>query len=90
MRTEIKRLHRELPVTTVYVTHDQSEAMSLSDRVVVMNLGAVAQVDTPDGIYLRPADLFVAGFVGCAGDEPASGFAERFRGTTCAACWKAD
>src|SRR5271163_3893647 len=64
MRTEIRRLHRELPVTTVYVTHDQSEAMALSDRVVVMNQGAVAQVDTPDGIYARPADLFVAGFVG--------------------------
>ena len=64
MRTEIRQLHREVPVTTVYVTHDQSEAMSLSDRIVVMNQGAVAQVDTPDGIYLRPADLFVAGFVG--------------------------
>jgi ABC-type sugar transport system ATPase subunit len=64
MRTEIKRLHREVAVTTVYVTHDQSEAMALSDRVVVMNQGAVAQVDTPEGIYLRPADLFVAGFVG--------------------------
>ncbi len=64
MRTEIRRLHRELPVTTVYVTHDQSEAMALSDRVVVMNQGAVAQVDTPEGIYQRPANLFVAGFVG--------------------------
>jgi multiple sugar transport system ATP-binding protein len=64
MRTEIKRLHREVPITTVYVTHDQSEAMALSDRVVVMNQGAVAQVDTPEGIYARPADLFVAGFVG--------------------------
>ena len=64
MRTEIKRLHRELPVTTVYVTHDQSEAMALSDRVVVMNQGAVAQVATPDNIYWQPADLFVAGFVG--------------------------
>jgi ABC-type sugar transport system ATPase subunit len=64
MRAEIKRLHRELPVTTVYVTHDQSEAMSLSDRVVVMNQGSAAQVDTPDGIYSRPANLFVAGFVG--------------------------
>ncbi len=64
MRTEIKRLHRELPVTTMYVTHDQSEAMALSDRVVVMEHGAVAQVDTPDGIYWRPASLFVAGFVG--------------------------
>ena len=64
MRTEIKRLHRELPVTTMYVTHDQSEAMALSDRVVVMEHGAVAQVDLPDGIYWRPASLFVAGFVG--------------------------
>jgi multiple sugar transport system ATP-binding protein len=64
MRTEIKRLHRELPITTMYVTHDQSEAMALSDRVVVMEHGAVAQVDTPDGIYWRPTNLFVAGFVG--------------------------
>ncbi len=64
MRTEIRRLHRELPVTTVYVTHDQSEAMALSDRVVVMNQGAVAQMDTPEGIYQRPANLFVASFVG--------------------------
>ena len=64
MRTEIKRLHRELPVTTMYVTHDQSEAMALSDRVVVMDHGRVAQADTPDGIYSRPASLFVAEFVG--------------------------
>jgi ABC-type sugar transport system ATPase subunit len=64
MRTEIRRLHRELPVTTMYVTHDQSEAMALSDRVVVMNQGAVSQVDTPEGIYQRPANLFVAEFVG--------------------------
>ncbi len=64
MRAELKRLHRELPVTTLYVTHDQSEAMSLSDRVVVMNKGHVVQVDTPQAIYRRPADLFVAGFVG--------------------------
>jgi ABC-type sugar transport system ATPase subunit len=64
MRTEIRRLHRELPVTTVYVTHDQSEAMALSDRVVVMHQGAVSQMDTPEGIYQRPDNLFVAGFVG--------------------------
>jgi multiple sugar transport system ATP-binding protein len=64
MRTEIKRLHRDLPVTTLYVTHDQSEAMALSDRVVVMDHGTVAQVDTPEGIYARPASLFVAEFVG--------------------------
>jgi multiple sugar transport system ATP-binding protein len=64
MRTEIRRLHRELPVTTVYVTHDQSEAMALSDRVVVMHQGAVSQMDTPEDIYQRPTNLFVAGFVG--------------------------
>ncbi|MGH7154219.1 MAG: ABC transporter ATP-binding protein, partial [Acetobacteraceae bacterium] len=64
MRTEIRRLHREVPVTTAYVTHDQSEAMALSDRVVVMNQGAVVQLDTPNTIYSRPANLFVAGFVG--------------------------
>jgi multiple sugar transport system ATP-binding protein len=64
MRTEIRRLHREVPVTTMYVTHDQSEAMALSDRVVVMSHGAVAQLDTPEQIYDRPANLFVAGFVG--------------------------
>jgi multiple sugar transport system ATP-binding protein len=64
MRTEIRRLHRELPVTTMYVTHDQSEAMALSNRVVVMNHGSVLQLDTPQGIYDRPANLFVAGFVG--------------------------
>jgi ABC-type sugar transport system ATPase subunit len=64
MRTEIKRLHREFGITTIYVTHDQSEAMALSDRVVVMNRGTVAQVDTPERIYQYPADRFVADFVG--------------------------
>ena len=64
MRTEIKRLHREFGITTIYVTHDQSEAMALSDRVVVMNRGTVAQVDTPERIYRYPADKFVADFVG--------------------------
>lgn len=64
MRTEIKRLHREFPVTTLYVTHDQSEAMALSDRIVVMNRGAINQIGTPEAIYQRPANKFVAGFVG--------------------------
>jgi len=64
MRSEIKRLHREYPVTTIYVTHDQSEAMALSDRVVVMRDGRVVQVDTPAAIYSRPANSFVAAFVG--------------------------
>ncbi len=64
MRSEIKRLHRQFPITTVYVTHDQAEAMALSDRVAVMNHGVVVQVGTPAEVYHRPADVFVAGFVG--------------------------
>jgi ABC-type sugar transport system ATPase subunit len=64
MRTEIRRLHREFGITTIYVTHDQSEAMALSDRIVVMNRGVVAQVGTPDSVYQYPADKFVADFVG--------------------------
>jgi ABC-type sugar transport system ATPase subunit len=64
MRGEIKRLHRQFPVTTIYVTHDQAEAMVLSDRVVVMNRGVVVQVGTPSEIYRSPAHVFVAGFVG--------------------------
>jgi multiple sugar transport system ATP-binding protein len=64
MRSEIKRLHRQFPITTIYVTHDQSEALTLSDRVVVMNRGVVAQVGSPAEIYHQPADSFVADFVG--------------------------
>jgi ABC-type sugar transport system ATPase subunit len=64
MRTEIKRLHREFGITTIYVTHDQSEAMALSDRIVVMNRGLVVQADTPEQVYRSPADTFVADFVG--------------------------
>ena len=64
MRTEIKRLHREFGIATIYVTHDLSEAMALSDRVVVMNRGVVAQVGTPESAYQYPADEFVADFVG--------------------------
>jgi multiple sugar transport system ATP-binding protein len=64
MRGELKRLHRELGATTVYVTHDQVEALTLSDRIAVMNLGELMQVGTPEEIYKRPADLFVARFVG--------------------------
>ncbi|HLZ61285.1 MAG TPA: ABC transporter ATP-binding protein [Ktedonosporobacter sp.] len=66
MRIEIKRLHEELGLTTLYVTHDQTEAMSLSDRVVVMRLGHIEQVGTPQDIYNAPGSLFVAGFMGYA------------------------
>ncbi|MEM9657141.1 MAG: TOBE domain-containing protein, partial [Planctomycetota bacterium] len=64
MRAEIKRLHRQMKVTTVYVTHDQEEAMTLGDRVAVMHDGAVRQCDAPLKIYDHPADRFVASFVG--------------------------
>ncbi len=64
MRTEIARLHRRLGTTTIYVTHDQVEAMTLGDRITVMREGVVQQVDTPLAVYQRPANLFVAGFIG--------------------------
>jgi len=63
-RAEIKHLQHELGVTTVYVTHDQIEAMTLAHRVAVMNHGEIRQLATPEVIYDRPADLFVAGFIG--------------------------
>jgi len=64
MRVEIKRLQRELGVTSIYVTHDQVEAMTLSDQLVVMNGGRVEQIGRPTEVYLRPATTFVAGFIG--------------------------
>jgi len=64
MRTEIARLHRSLGTTMIYVTHDQVEAMTLGQRIVVLNEGVVQQIDAPMRIYERPANLFVAGFLG--------------------------
>ena len=64
MRTEIRKLHHELRVTTIYVTHDQIEAMTLAERIVVMRDGSVEQIGTPDEVYNQPATLFVAGFIG--------------------------
>jgi sn-glycerol 3-phosphate transport system ATP-binding protein len=64
MRLEIKRLQSSLKVTSVYVTHDQVEAMTLADRLVVMNGGIAEQIDTPANIYEKPATTFVAGFIG--------------------------
>ncbi|WP_372728353.1 ABC transporter ATP-binding protein [Nocardioides sp.] len=63
-RTDIAKLQADLGVTTVYVTHDQVEAMTMGDRVAVMKLGELQQVDTPLGLYDRPVNLFVAGFIG--------------------------
>jgi multiple sugar transport system ATP-binding protein len=64
MRTEIKKVHQKVRTTTVYVTHDQVEAMTLADRVVVMNHGRIEQVGAPNDLYHAPATKFVAGFIG--------------------------
>jgi len=64
MRAEIARIQRDLGVTTIYVTHDQSEAMTLGDRVCVLRGGVLQQVDRPQVLYDNPANLFVAGFIG--------------------------
>ncbi len=64
MRTEIKKLHRTVATTIIYVTHDQVEAMTLAERIVVMRDGYIEQVGTPDEVYNRPDSIFVAGFIG--------------------------
>ncbi|MDQ6673090.1 MAG: sn-glycerol-3-phosphate ABC transporter ATP-binding protein UgpC [Chloroflexota bacterium] len=72
MRAELKRLHQELQSTVIYVTHDQMEAMTMADRIAVMSGGLVQQLGTPHEIYERPANVFVAGFVG----SPAMNFVQ--------------
>ncbi|MEM1333736.1 MAG: ATP-binding cassette domain-containing protein, partial [Actinomycetota bacterium] len=64
MRTEIARIQQELGITTIYVTHDQVEAMTMGDRVVVLKDGVLQQADTPANLYSNPANMFVAGFIG--------------------------
>ena len=64
MRAELKHLHHELRITTIYVTHDQMEAMTLATRIAVMNKGVIQQLAPPEAIYNDPANLFVAGFIG--------------------------
>ncbi|MCF0131928.1 MAG: TOBE domain-containing protein, partial [Pseudobutyrivibrio sp.] len=64
MRTEISKLHDRLEATMIYVTHDQTEAMTLGTRIVVMKDGVVQQIDTPEQLYTNPCNLFVAGFIG--------------------------
>jgi ABC-type Fe3+/spermidine/putrescine transport system ATPase subunit len=82
MRFEIRRLHDEFKMTTVYVTHDQSEAMVTSDQIVVMNHGAVEQIDAPYALYNRPRTRFVATFIGRTNLLPATRVGEKvdFRG----------
>jgi multiple sugar transport system ATP-binding protein len=64
MRTEISKLHQKLGTTFIYVTHDQTEAMTMGDRIVVMKDGIIQQIDTPQALYERPGNKFVAGFLG--------------------------
>ncbi|MDY4448617.1 ABC transporter ATP-binding protein, partial [Gemmiger sp.] len=64
MRTEITKLHQRLQTTFIYVTHDQTEAMTMGDRIVVMKDGLIQQVDTPQNLYDYPCNIFVAGFIG--------------------------
>lgn len=64
MRSEIKRLHRDLGTTFIYVTHDQTEALTMGDRIVVLDKGKIQQVATPSEIYNNPKNKFVAGFIG--------------------------
>ena len=70
MRREIKRFQREIGFTALFVTHDQEEALSLSDRIVVLNGGAVEQIGTPRALYAEPATPFIAGFIGAANELP--------------------
>src|SRR5580765_7404177 len=88
MRTEIKKVHQKVRTTTVYVTHDQVEAMTLADRVVVMNQGRIEQVGAPNELYHSPRTQFVAGFIGspamnmvpCQLEEAANGLRLRLNG----------
>ncbi len=64
IRSEITDIHRKVKATTVYVTHDQTEAMTMADRIVVMKDGYIQQVGTPYELYFNPANMFVAGFIG--------------------------
>src|SRR5207249_4223366 len=83
MRVELKRLHERLETTAIYVTHDQVEAMTLGDRVVVMKDGWVQQVGEPLELYGKPANRFVAGFIG----SPAMNFAEVTMAEATGAVW---
>ena len=87
MRAELARLHERLGVTTIYVTHDQVEAMTLGQRVAVMRDGVIQQVDSPQALYRRPGNLFVAAFIGSPAmnlvEATVSGGRVRFAGSSC-------
>jgi sn-glycerol 3-phosphate transport system ATP-binding protein len=78
-RLEIQKLHAELGVTSLFVTHDQVEAMTLAQRMIVMNAGRIEQIGTPEAVYLRPQSTFVAGFIGSPPMNLLAGTAEGLR-----------
>ena len=88
MRREIKELHQKTKVTVVYVTHDQSEALALADRIVVMNQGQIEQVGTPQEIYSHPATPFLAKFVGRSNLIAGTWSADTFTPAGSTACWE--
>jgi multiple sugar transport system ATP-binding protein len=81
MRAEISRIQRDVGVTTLFVTHDQIEAMTMGDRVAVLRLGVLQQVDSPQALYRRPANLFVAGFIGSPAMNMVEGQLSKMNGT---------
>ena len=84
LRQQIREIQQRLELTTIFVTHDQEEALTLSDRIFLMNKGSIVQIGTPEQIYTRPASEFVAGFIGnynlLDGEQAKSLFGPRFRG----------
>ena len=70
LQVELKRIQRDVGITFVYVTHDQEEALTMSDRIAVMSNGVIEQVDTPETVYERPSTTFVAGFIGVSNLMP--------------------
>ncbi len=82
MRTEIKHLHQRMQSTSIYVTHDQVEAMTLADRIVIMNEGRIEQVDAPMDVFLEPANTFVASFIGSPPMNLLDGIIENRNGQT--------
>ena len=86
MRREIKRLQREIGFTAIFVTHDQEEALSLSDRIVVLNDGRIEQIGTPRALYCEPATPFIAGFIGAA-NELSQPLADRLAGAQGRRCF---
>jgi len=82
LQLEIRRLHRQLGVTMVYVTHDQGEALTMSDRIAVFHQGRIQQIGTPEAIYEHPANAFVARFIG--ENNRVTGTVERIDGSRCA------